>query len=74
MPFNGSLSFCLRHQSLERDLEDQERFLQSFFLCTKHEDGINRRYRMYSIGLRPEILFAARKCFAIDAICRVNVQ
>ena len=30
----GSLSFCLRHQALERNPEDLGCFLQPFFLCT----------------------------------------
>ena len=38
--FLGSLSFCLRHRGLERDLKDLGCFLQLLFLCIEHENGI----------------------------------
>ena len=50
MPW-GSLSFRLHHQGLERDLEC---YLRLLFLCTKHENGINPRHRLRSIGRRSD--------------------
>ena len=70
----GSLSFCLHHQGLERDLEDLGCFLQLLFLCTKHKNGINRRYRVRSIGHHLRDTFRSSKESSLTLVCNRKIE
>ena len=66
MPLNGSLSFCLHHQGLERNLEDLGCFFQLLFLCI---NGINRRdTEVWSISSR-----SCRETFRSSKVSSLNV-
>ena len=65
MPFNGSLSFCLHHQGLERDLEDLGCFFR-FFSCVLN--GINRKDKVWSIGRQ-----SSRETFRSSKVSSLNV-
>ena len=65
MFFNDSLSFCLHHQGLERDLEDLGCFFR-FFSCVLN--GINRKDKVWSIGRQ-----SSRETFRSSKVSSLNV-